>query len=57
MSGVLSLWRRWQMLRKCALRAVAVDLALAGCTTMDEVPRFASNASAALPQGSPTLRY
>jgi hypothetical protein len=45
------------MLRKCALRAVAVDLALAGCTTMGKVSRFASNASAALPQRSRTLRY
>ena len=44
------------MVRKRALCAVVIGLALTGCTTTDEVSKFASNASAALEQGQSVVK-
>ena len=44
------------MVRKWALCAVVVGLALTGCTTTDEVSKFAANASAALEQGQAVVK-
>jgi hypothetical protein len=44
------------MVRKRALCAVVIGLALTGCATTDEISKFASNASAALEQGQAVVK-